>query len=397
MKRSNFYSKYLVALLFGALVFQVGCKREAGYHDTNDITTGTDLNTYDYLKSKPGVYDSLLLLIDVLKMKEILTDSAVTLFAPSNSSFQIALTNLNVVRKAQGKPSVFLRAIASGKSVAIADIGKAKADSAHLDTMVARYIIRKLFRSTDFSVGDGQTLYAVRGGYPMHGKRLYADAQGWQNGGSEVIEFANTKRSVFIPNWSITTTSSVNIKTKNGIVHLLEPDHVFGYDEFSRRLTLIPPPENLFKSKPGKFVPMVFKDPNTYDGKVSAGEKYVKLFDGNILTKFLAEFGAANQPLNMVYEFAEPQIANVYTMGSANDSQARDPKSWRIEGSQDGTNYVTLDSRQDQVFDNRFQTRIFDFDNTVAYKFYRLVILSNRGDGLFQMAEWTMNFRTKYN
>jgi hypothetical protein len=83
----------------------------------------------------------------------------------------------------------------------------------------------------------------------------------------------------------------------------------------------------------------------------------------------------------------------VYTITSANDAQARDPKSWRLEGSLDGTNWVQLDTRQEIEFSSRFETRIYDFANTVAYGYYRLTILTNRGDGLFQMAEWTMNFR----
>jgi len=397
MKRSNFYSKYLVALLFGALIFQFGCKKEEGYHNKTDIDPTTNLNMYDYLKSKPGVYDSLLLLIDELDMQSYLQDSAVTLFAPSNSSFRIALTNLNNTRKAQGKPAVFLKEIASGLAADPKDIAKAKADQANIDTMVSRYIIKGLFRSSDFTLGDGQALVDARNGYPMHGKRIYADSQGWQNGGSEVIEFANTKRSVFVPNWTTATTSSVNIEAKNGIIHLLEPQHVFGFDEFARRLTLVPPPENLFKSKPGAFVTIVFRDPGTYDGKVSAGEKFVKLFDGNVLTKFLCDFYEANRPVEMIYQFAEPVVANVYTMTSANDAKARDPKSWRLEGSLDGTNYVQLDTRQDMNFNSRFETQIYDFKNTTGYIYYKLTILSNGGDSLFQMAEWTMNFREVYN
>jgi hypothetical protein len=409
MRRSNFYGKYLVAFLLGALIFQVGCKRESGYHDEGNVTSGTDLNIYDYLKSKPGVYDSLLLLVDIMKMKSILTDSAVTVFAPSNASFQIALTNLNNSRKALNKPAVFLRQIASGKiQSSTDDLLKARADSSHLDTMVARYFIKGLFKSTDFSVGDGQTLFSVRGNYPMHGKRLYADAEGWQNGGSEVIEFANTKRSVFVPNWSLTTTSSVNIKTKNGIVHLLEPDHVFGFDEFSRRLTLIPPPENLLAKDyniwkntiplPAKPYSVTFNGAYV-DGAVSPGEKIDKLFDGNILTKFISEFSNNNNaPIKIVYNFfTGPQVCNVYTISSANDAVARDMKAWRLEGSQDGTIYTLLDTRQDQVFNSRFETHIYDFENAEAYKYYRLTILANRGDGLFQMSEWTLNFRKKAN
>jgi hypothetical protein len=407
MKRSNFYSKYLVALLLGALIFQVGCKRESGFYEQENINTGTDLNMYDYLKSKPGVYDSLLFLIDAFKMQSYLKDSSVTLFAPSNSSFQIALLNLNNIRRAQNKDAVFLKDIVVGTTTVTRDLAKKKADSMNLDTMVSRYIIRGLFKSADFSVGDGRPLISARSAFPMHGRRLYADAQGWQNGGSEVIEFADTKRSVFVPNWSTTTTSSVNIQAKNGVVHLLEPDHVFGFDEFSRRLTLIPPPKNLILDDMAAYKAALVENPNlpkpfsvkfngTYeDGQVSGGERIDKLFDNNILTKFIARFiEGNNNPIKITYSFfSGPKVANVYTVSSANDAKLRDPKAWVLDGSLDGTNWVQLDTRQDQDFNSRFETKIYDFKNTVAYKYYRLTVVSNLGDNLFQMSEWSLNYR----
>ena len=396
MKKSNFYSKYLLAIGLGLLVFQIGCKKEPGYQDYETVDPETTLDTYDYLKSKPGVYDSLLSLIDKLGMERTLRDSNITLFAVSNEGFQIAIQNLNNIRRTKNKSSIFLAELASGKTLVPADIPKAKADSAHLDTMVARYIIKGQYKSEDFAVGDGQNIFSVRGNYPMHGKRLYADAEGMMGGGSEVVQFSNTKRSVFIPNWALSTTNSVNIKTKNGMVHLLEPDHVFGFDEFVSRLTFIPPPTNLFKMIGSTFT-MQFQDTAYRDGTVSAGERFNKVHDGNVLTKFIADFNSNTNKVMMNWIAPVPTVANVYTLSSANDAKARDPKSWRVEGSLDGVNWIVLDTRQDQNFESRFQTKIFDFDNTVAYKYYRIHILSNAGDARFQLAEWTMNFRQLYN
>ncbi|MHB1177790.1 MAG: ATP/GTP-binding protein [Daejeonella sp.] len=395
MKKLNIYQKYLFIAFCSALLFHVGCSKEKGLYETSTIDAGTALNSYEYLKSKTGVYDSLLLVIDKLGIKKTLQDSNVTLFAVSNASFQIAIKNLNNIRKAKGQNAVFLSQIASAKAVGSGDIGKAKADSSNLDTMVSRYIIKGPYRSSDFTVGDGQNIFSIRGNYPMHGKRLYADAQGMSSGGSEVIEFANTKRSVFVPNWSLSTTSSVNIKTKNGIVHLLESDHVFGFDEFVRRLTFIPPPKNLFLN-PGSTFSFKFENPKEIDGRISPGEKFVKVHDGNVLTKFLTVFNPNNGKVSMQWTSAEPIVSNVYTLTSANDAQARDPKSWKLEGSMDGIDFTTIDTQQDQVFESRFQTKVYDFDNKIAWKHYRITILTNRGDWLFQLAEWTMNFRQTY-
>jgi len=71
------------------------CKKDGGYHDSSDANKKVPLNTYDYLKSRPGVFDSLVAVVDKLGLKETLMDSSITLFAVTNQSFQLAVTNLN--------------------------------------------------------------------------------------------------------------------------------------------------------------------------------------------------------------------------------------------------------------------------------------------------------------
>jgi len=437
MKRSILFGRYLVAILFAVVIVQMGCKRETGYYNTSSVVSGTSLNTYEYLKSKPGVYDSLLFLINKFGMQKYLTDSTVTLFAPSNASFQLAIANLNTARKSQGKNAVYLNDLsAGGKGLVAGSLVKDKAiaDSAHLDTMVSRYIIRKQYLSSDFAVGDGQTIYSVRGGYPMHGLRVFGDAEGFQGGGVEVIEFANTKRSLFVTRWSKTTTTSVNIKTKNGYIDLLRPDHVFGFDEFISRLTLVPPPPVIFDYKNDVLFPK-WTDGSVTDGQVSAGETFKKCLDGSVLTKFICPQSLTN----FVYMYwipkkvdkitgvvsDDPRVCNAYTMTSANDSKlykGRDPKAFRLEGLTDAPNpaivppatvpstdpwvitpkssindgvWVTLDTRQDQDWTTNYQQKLYEFANTKAYRAYRLIILQKgtTTEAYFQISEWTMNYR----
>jgi dipeptidyl aminopeptidase/acylaminoacyl peptidase len=405
MKKTILIGKCVVVLAFVALMFQTGCKREDGYYKTDEINPATSLNTYEYLKSKPGLYDSLLFLVDKLKMKEVLTDSNITLFAVQNSSFQIAIKNLNDARRLVGKPAIYLKDLANGASgfTVLKDKRKAIADSAHLDTLVSRYAIKGPYLANDFSVGDGLDIVSVRGDYPMHGQRVYADAQGLEKGGSEVIEFSNTKRSLFVAKWSKTTTTSVNIKTKNGLVHLLRPDHIFGFDEFVYRMTVIPPPAVIFDYKADTFYP-TFEKSDDFDGQISTGEKMIKALDGNILTKFIANFLATNRKVTLNWIPKVPKVSNAYTITSANDSkvyQFRDPRAWRLEGTtavdpkSTTAQWVTLDVRQDQEFTTNYQRKIYDFPNKVAYTGYRLTILQVwTADGnQFQISEWTMNFR----
>lgn len=423
MKRSILFGKYIVAMAFVAVIFQTGCKREAGYYSSSPVVNTTNLNTYEYLKSKPGVYDSLLLLVDKMGIAKTLTDSTVTLFAPSNSSFQIAIKNLNAVRAGVGQPPIYLSQLAAGeKGVTDPKLKpKAKRDSTNLDTLVSKYIIRKIYVSSDFTIGDGQFINSVRGGYPMHAQRVYADAEGFQNGGSDIIEFANTQRSLFVAKWSKTTTTSVNIKTKKGMVHLLRPDHRFGFDDFVARMTLVPPPRNVFDYKNDKFTVSWPSASGYFDGQVSAGETLKKVLDGSVLTKFISNFnqGAAYYPTLSWFPrkpdgTSDPRVANSYTMTTANDSKLykdRDPRDFKVEGTTGatladpnatdptaaGAIWVLLDVRQDQDWTTNYQQKIFDFVNTVPYRGYRITITRN-GTGsslgtLFQISEWTMNYR----
>lgn len=398
MKKSNLFTARLMVMLLSVVTLLQSCGKEQGYNETPDINSSTALNTYDYLKSKPGVYDSLLMLIDKLGLQDVLKKENVTVFAVSNPSFQTALKNLNDARKLKDYESLNLATILSGIPKVVEETGKAKADSANLDSMVTRYIIKDKFLSADLSVGDGKDFYSYSSNFKMHGKRAYADAQGLVNGGPEYIEFSNTKGSAFKANWSSASTSSVNIQTKNGIIHLLSANHVFGFDEFTRRLTYVPAPENLFTSLLGNTWTVAFNNPAYLDGSVNAAAKFPKLIDGTPLTKFLFTM-TNNSPVICTWIAAEPAVANCYQLSSANDSKTypkRNPKSWRIEASNDGATWTVLDTRQDMQFEYNYQYKIFDFKNETPYRRYRIVFLTNGGDTYIQLGEWTMNYRKIY-
>lgn len=116
-----------------------------------------------------------------------------------------------------------------------------------------------------------------------------------------------------------------------------------------------------------------------------ANEGSLKLVDGNIDTKYLANFG---NPFYIVLQFQEPKLINFYSLTSANDAPDRDPRDWTIQGSNDGVNWEILDERHDEKFGSRKMTREFYFENEKPYMAYLLAIVNNNGGGLFQMSEW---------
>ncbi|HEY3482066.1 MAG TPA: ThuA domain-containing protein, partial [Streptomyces sp.] len=108
-----------------------------------------------------------------------------------------------------------------------------------------------------------------------------------------------------------------------------------------------------------------------------------KLADNNENTKWLtfATTGWA------AYKMATPVAVSSYSLVSANDFPGRDPKSWTLQGSADGSTWVDLDTRTNEVFQERFQTRTFTFANTTVYPNYRLNITANAGEPIIQLAD----------
>ena len=110
-----------------------------------------------------------------------------------------------------------------------------------------------------------------------------------------------------------------------------------------------------------------------------SGEYALNAFDNNIATKWL-DF-ATNNPSTRAswiqYRYASNASFAVsrYTVTSANDAPERDPRDWRLLGSNTGgTNWATLDTRTGETFISRAQTRSFSFTNNTAYNLYRFQI-----------------------
>ncbi|MBB1285360.1 DUF1735 domain-containing protein [Flavisolibacter sp. BT320] len=127
---------------------------------------------------------------------------------------------------------------------------------------------------------------------------------------------------------------------------------------------------------------------NENGGGATAGEGSPKLVDGDVNTKYLYNYVA-----NSWFELKFPTAVAVgaYTFTSANDASTRDPKNWTLQGSNDGTNWTVIDTRVDESFVSRFQTKRYEIAGTpAAYTQYRVVVSANSGSSLFQMAEWRM-------
>lgn len=114
-----------------------------------------------------------------------------------------------------------------------------------------------------------------------------------------------------------------------------------------------------------------------------AGEIATNVGDGDKFTKWLV-FERTGW---LRFTLSQPVTVKRYALTSANDFPGRDPKDWTLSGSTDGVTWTPIDSRTDESFPQRFQTRVFEFENTTAYSFFKLDITRNGGDPIVQLAE----------
>ena len=122
-------------------------------------------------------------------------------------------------------------------------------------------------------------------------------------------------------------------------------------------------------------------------------ENAAKAFDGAVTTKWYNN----NRPLPwwLQYQFAEGVARTVvqYSLTSANDAPQRDPKDWEFQASNNGVNWFTLDTRREEAFAARQQTKTYWVSNQTAYPTYRLHILKQAGaaQNNMQLAEFALH------
>ncbi len=77
-------------------------------------------------------------------------------------------------------------------------------------------------------------------------------------------------------------------------------------------------------------------------GIFAAGEEPQKLVDGNLTTKMCDQKFVTNGSTSIIFQFSSRQTFTGYRWATANDEEGRDPKSWTLSGSQNGTTWTLL-------------------------------------------------------
>lgn len=128
---------------------------------------------------------------------------------------------------------------------------------------------------------------------------------------------------------------------------------------------------------------------NQYDGFNSNGyvETVDKLINDDITSKYCV---TGHKSFWVQYESPRPVVIDRYSITNAFDDITRNPKSWDLQGSNDGVNWETLDSRDDQSFMVRLNTVEYPVTTDKSYTHYRLNVRDNNGSNETQLAKWQL-------
>ena len=132
----------------------------------------------------------------------------------------------------------------------------------------------------------------------------------------------------------------------------------------------------------GDFTSTVITSSITGSSNFNSTEIKEKLFDNSPSSKWLTQQNtpSASSPVWVSFECQEAKAVKAYSIVSANDASERDPKSWSFYGSNDNSTWAKLDTQTGITFSSRYQQKIFIFDNTTAYKYFKLEITANNGN-----------------
>ncbi len=112
--------------------------------------------------------------------------------------------------------------------------------------------------------------------------------------------------------------------------------------------------------------------------------------DGNPATKWCVEHGG--KPVVWQTGPAEARAVASYSFTSADDVPARDPRTWKFEGSTDGQHWITLDEHKDEApFARRGETKRYTCANPKACSSYRFVFAPAADAPHFQVAEISLD------
>ncbi len=117
----------------------------------------------------------------------------------------------------------------------------------------------------------------------------------------------------------------------------------------------------------------------------SAGYGKEKAFDRDVNTKW--QDTTNSTWIQYLFPNSNAYQITKYTITSAGDAPTLDPKSWTLQGSNNGSSWTNLDSQSSQTFAGRNLKKTYPFSNSTAYQYYRLNNIKSNGGSQTQIGE----------
>lgn len=137
---------------------------------------------------------------------------------------------------------------------------------------------------------------------------------------------------------------------------------------------------------------MKFSCPNAGQ---SGGEGIGQAFDNNANSKWCFEHKNKDIIANIQITGKASPLTE-YTIISGNDVPERDPSTWKLQGTNNLKNWITLDQINNHPqWDKRQQAKTFKIKNKTAYAHYRFIFEASKTATHFQVADIKLNIQPK--
>ncbi|SJN23318.1 hypothetical protein FM120_03305 [Sphingobacterium faecium PCAi_F2.5] len=234
--------KNLMKISFMMLITSVilfSCKKE-DYIDTGIHNPKFNGTMWQYLESRPELFDTLMVALKIAKLDEVIKNEEVTFFAPPDVSILKSVWTLNESLFRMGQDT-------------ITSLDQVRPEVWR--KFLSRYIIKGKYLAKDFNQMDTLNLATFPGGVyknfentDMNIGVLYNDIKTTSNTGTQIIKYAGYRQlylnfpySVVIPEdikdyfipFLTAPVATSDIQPTNGVLHVLQfSKHAFGFQTY---------------------------------------------------------------------------------------------------------------------------------------------------------------------
>jgi uncharacterized surface protein with fasciclin (FAS1) repeats len=211
---------FIVTLLLLATLLLNACRKDY-YVDGGLADPHYNGSIYDYLVNTPYWFDTVSYIIDRAGMKEMLQGETVTFFSPTDDAVKVVMNALNEYRYYNVQDSVHLEDI----------------DPEVWKYFLSMYVLKGKYLAKQFARVDPVNVYAypginyvMNGGYVLNIGLIYQNYNNVEAVGPRILRLTDITYDPqnFQNNPSIIVATS-DIQPTNGVLHVLNNNHVFGF------------------------------------------------------------------------------------------------------------------------------------------------------------------------